>query len=298
MVLLEKHLNLADKFHPLTLAKLLAQGLAYKVQNRNPGSPLQQVIAGTLGPAVLLIPLILLVGIFIYLSEFPLFFESVLLLVALRFEPIFKTVKKIELSLKQDKKTLAKHQLQTVVLRKTDQLSPFGIAKSAIETLMLRFALQYCSVIILYLMGGGLLALAYRLLFEFSQCWNSKQANFSYFGHPLRLFLQIVQWIPVRLTTLCFIIGQDIFKGVKALNNGGALGCSRYFLLNIQGAALGIELGGPVYYGVNKTRLVKCGGPRSVAIADINRATQGIKKARWVFLTLSFIVCLLLNIGK
>jgi adenosylcobinamide-phosphate synthase len=97
---------------------------------------------------------------------------------------------------------------------------------------------------------------------------------------------------------VCFVIGQNVIKGFAALKNDSRLTCSRYFLLNLQGAALGIELGGPVYYSDNKSRLAKCGGPRSIVLDDINRAIHGLQKARWVFLTLCFIVSLMLSIGK
>lgn len=296
VVLLEKQLKFADKYHPLTFAKLMAQGLAFKVHRRSPGSPIQQLTAGTLAPIVLLTPFILLLGVLIYLAEYPIFFDSVLLLTALRFSPIVVTVKKVETCLRSKKNTLAKQHLQSIVLRKTQQLSPFGITKTAIESLLLRFALQYCCVIILYLIGGGLLALSYRLLYEFSHCWNAKQGSYRYFGKPSRLILSIVQWIPVRIATLCFIIGQNISRGLGALHNNVPLTCSRYFLLNLQGAALGVELGGPVYYTESKSRLLKCGGKRAVVLADIHRATFAIRKAQWVFLVLCFIVSLLLNL--
>jgi adenosylcobinamide-phosphate synthase len=298
VVLLEKQLKVADKFHPLTFAKLMAERIVYRVHNRNPGNKAQQITAGTLAPLVLLVPLMLLLGVLIYLSEYPIFFDSLLLFIALRFQPIVDTVKKIERYLRQDKKTLAKQQLQSIVLRKAGALSPFGIAKAAVESLMLRFALQYCTVIILYLIGGGIVALSYRLLFEFSHSWNAKQAKFNYFGQPVRLALQFVQWLPLRIAVVCFVIGQNVIKGFAALKNGSSLTCSRYFLLNLQGAALGIELGGPVYYNESKCRLAKCGGPRVIVLDDITRAIHGLKKARWVFLTLCFIVSLMLSIGK
>ncbi|MDP5039666.1 MAG: cobalamin biosynthesis protein [Paraglaciecola sp.] len=296
VVLIERHLTLADKFHPLTFAKLVALRVAYKVHSKNPGTPLQQMIAGTLAPIVLLSPFMLLLAVLIYLSEYPIFFDSLLLLLALRFTPVMMRIKKVERCLKTNKKTLAKQHLQTLVLRETAQLSPFGIAKAAIESLMLRFAAQFCCVIVLYLVGGGLLALGYRLLFEFSQCWHTKQGSYAYFGKPIRLCLALILWLPARITALCFIIGQNISQGLRALTQGKNLLCSRYFVLSLQGAALGVELGGPVFYGDNKVRLAKCGGTRPIALEDINRALNGIKKAQWVFLTLCFIACLLLNI--
>ena len=298
VVCLEKWLVLPEKFHPLTFAKLIAQGMAYKVSARRPSNALQQIIAGTLAPLVLLIPFLTVLALMVYLAEYPIFFECLLLLIALRFEPVMLLSKKVEQALKLGKKVLARHQLQTLVLRKTTNLSSLGMTKACIESLLLRFNHQYCTVLIVYLAGGGIAALCYRLLFEFSHCWHGRLARFEYFAKPVRVIVDIIQWLPARLSACCFILVQNLVLAWRAFKSKSLHHQTRFFLLNLQGAALGVQLSGPLYYEDKKYRFEKCGGHRLAAIEDIGRTRVAIRRTQWVFLSLYVILSLLLNNGS
>jgi adenosylcobinamide-phosphate synthase len=233
-----------------------------------------------------------------YLAEYPIFFEALLLYIALSFEPIITRSKKIANALKLDKKVLARHQLQTMVLRKTPNLSSLGITKACIESLLLRFSHQYCTVITVYLVGGGVAAITYRLLFEFSHCWHARLPRFTYFAKPVRLVVDSIQWLPARLTGSCFIVAQNVGLGWRAFMGKSAHQQTRFFILNVQGAALGIQLGGPLYYAEEKLRFAKCGGSHLVTLEDIGRTVLAIRHTKWMFLTLCIIVSLLLHKGS
>ena len=197
-----------DKYHPLSFAKLLAIRMADKVhpsQHREDllHSVMQQKISGTLGFLMLLAPLMIILAIFISFAEFPLFFETVLLLMAIQFQVIIKQSRKISDALRKQKKALARHLVSDIVLRETDKLSPLGITKACIESLLLRFNQQFFCVIFWFFVFGGIGALTYRLLYEFSHCWNTKLQRFTYFGSPLAQLVAVMQWLPVRLAALC-----------------------------------------------------------------------------------------------
>lgn len=298
VVCLERWLQLPDSVHPLTFARLIAQRMAYKVNARRPGDALQQTIAGTLAPLVLLVPFLVVLMLLMYLAEFPLFFESLLLLVALRFEPIIALCKKIEKSLKQDKKTLARHQLQNIVLRKTANLSSLGITKACIESLLLRFNHQYCTVLMVYFVGGGIAAISYRLLFEFSQCWHGRVSRFEYFAKPTRFIVELIQWLPARLSGCCFILTQNFAMAWCAFKSRANQHNTRFFILNLQGAALSVQLSGPIYYAQQKLNLPKCGGSKLATIEDISRVIGAVRNTQWVFLSLYLILSLLVNRGN
>ena len=298
VVCLERWLQLPDSVHPLTFARLIAQRMAYKVNARRPGDALQQTIAGTLAPLVLLVPFLVVLMLLMYLAEFPLFFESLLLLVALRFEPIIALCKKIEKSLKQDKKTLARHQLQNLVIRKTANLSALGITKACIESLLLRFNHQYCTVLMVYFVGGGIAAISYRLLFEFAQCWHGRVFRFEFFAKPTRFIVELIQWLPARLSGCCFILTQNFAMAWRAFKSKANQHNTRFFILNLQGAALSIQLSGPIYYGQDKLNQPKCGGLKLVTSEDICRAVAAVRNTQWVLLSLYIILSLLVNRGN
>ncbi|KXI29267.1 cobalamin biosynthesis protein CobD/CbiB [Paraglaciecola hydrolytica] len=298
VVCVEKWLVLPEKMHPLTFARLIAQGMAYKVSSRQSGNALQQSIAGTLAPLVLLNPFIVVLALLMYLAEYPIFFESLLLFVALRFKPIISLCQKIHKALSAEKKALARQQLQNMVLRQTASLSALGMTKACIESLLLRFSHQYCTVIIVYLVGGGIAALTYRLLFEFSHSWHCRLPRFEYFGKPVRRLMGCIQYLPARFASLSFMLVQSTGAAWRVFVQKSVLKQTRFFILNGQGAALGVQLGGPVYYAQDKLRLAKCGGSRLVRTDDISRTVLVIQRAQWVFLMVCIIVSLLLNIGS
>jgi adenosylcobinamide-phosphate synthase len=283
-----------DKYHPLSFAKLLAIRMADKVHPNQhhqelPHSVMQQKISGTLGFLMLLAPLMTILAIFISFAEFPLFFETVLLLMAIQFQVIIKQGRKISDALGKQKKALARHLVSDIVLRETDKLSPLGISKASIESLLLRFNQQFFCVIFWFFIFGGIGALTYRLLYEFSHCWNTKLQRFTYFGSPLAMLVAVMQWLPVRLAALALVLGQNVGAAIRAYKNFPGRKNTHMLLLIIQGGALGIELSGPNYYDNIKIRSAKCGGQRLVSHSDIKRTISAIQKAKLIILVISFL---------
>lgn len=307
IVLVEQLWTWPDKYHPLSLARLLAIRMAEKVhpavrQNQEQSSVFQQKISGSLAFLVLLAPLITILLIFIGLAEFPLFFDGLLLLVSIQFQVLIKQGQKISNALANDKKVLARHLLSRIVLRETDKLSAVGIAKATIESLLLRFNQQFSGVIFWYFVFGGVGALGYRLLYEFSHCWNTKLARFTYFGWPLAQLVKVLQWLPVRLACGALVVAQNVSTATKAyrtfVKEKGKHKTTHMLLLNLQGGALGIELSGPAYYNGQKKRTVKCGGERQVRHMDIERTICAVQKAKVVIIVVSFLLGAILYAWK
>jgi adenosylcobinamide-phosphate synthase len=296
IMLIEQLWICPDKYHPLSLARLLAMRMADRVHSskrQRHSGVFQQKISGSLAPLVLLLPLMIILLIFTNLAEFPLFFDGILLLVSIQFQGIVKQGQKISKALESEKKVLARHLLAQMVLRETDKLSALGIAKCSIESLLLRFNQQFFSVIFWYFIFGGVGALSYRLLYEFSHCWNIKQRRFIHFGQPLARLVAALQWLPVRLACLTFIVAENVSAAGKAyrrfVKKNGKHKSTHMLLLNLQGGALGIELSGPAYYDGQKVRSAPCAGNRQVHHRDINGTIKAIQKAKIVGLVFSFL---------
>jgi adenosylcobinamide-phosphate synthase len=290
----EHYLPWPDKYHPISFIKILAKGMQLKVLSLERNSIGQQKISGALACIVLLLPFCSMLAVFKYLSEYPVFFEGFMLLLALRFQDIPKQTHKVTAALSKQQKMLARHALSKIVLRETENMSPLGMVKANIESLLLRYSYQYCTVIFWYLLTGGIGALTYRLLYELSLCWNNKLARFKYFGQPVRHVVNILQWLPSKLASLSVVIAVNLRQGSAALFQGISYQCNRLFVLNLCGASLGIELGGPAYYNQQKSRAKKCGGNRQIRLADNARAVAAIHRATWVWLTFYFMGCTLL----
>ncbi|MEP1553366.1 MAG: cobalamin biosynthesis protein [Paraglaciecola sp.] len=282
VVLIEKFVYLPEKYHPLTLLKLMAQGMANKVVTSEPRQIRQQQIAGILAPLTLLLPVCTVIAVFILLSQFPLFFESIMLLTALKFQYVIKQTQKVNQALRSEKKILARQMLSPIVLRETEKLSPMGIVKANIESVLLRFCYQYCSVIFWYLIAGGVGALVYRVLYELSHSWNVKLIRFRYFGGPTRRLIKLLQLVPSCLTCCSLILACNLKLGAAALIQGKSYKSLSMFILNISASAMGISLGGPAYYNNKKIRMPSCGLPKQVTLADNQRVLIIVNSATWV----------------
>jgi len=293
IIFVERYVPWPDKYHPISFFKILARGMQAKVLSPDRNAIRQQKISGSLACIVLLLPFCTIFAVFKYLSEYPIFFEALMLLVALRFQDIPKQTRRVCAALSKQQKMLARHALSQIVRRETENMSPLGMVKANIETLLLRYSYQYCSVIFWYLLTGGVGALSYRLIYELSLCWNTKLTKFKHFGQAVRYVVNILQWLPSKLASLSVVIAVNISQGSAAIFQGISYQCNHLFVLNLCGASLGIELGGPAYYEQKKVRTRKCGGNRQITLADNTRALAAINRATGVWLTLYFLGCAL-----
>ena len=293
IIFVEGYVPWPDKYHPISFFKILARGMQAKVLSPDRNAIRQQKISGSLACIVLLLPFCTIFAVFKYLSEYPIFFEALMLLVALRFQDIPKQTRRVCAALSKQQKMLARHALSQIVRRETENMSPLGMVKANIETLLLRYSYQYCSVIFWYLLTGGVGALSYRLIYELSLCWNTKLTKFKHFGQAVRYVVNILQWLPSKLASLSVVIAVNISQGSAAIFQGISYQCNHLFVLNLCGASLGIELGGPAYYEQKKVRTRKCGGNRQITLADNTRALAAINRATGVWLTLYFLGCAL-----
>ncbi len=290
VMLVERLINWPDKYHPLSFFRIVASGMDKKVRPDSNDSVLQQKISGSLAAIVLLVPFLVILAILINLAEYPQFFDALLLLCALQFRPYLTRYKKIMIALKSEKKVLARSILSTMVLRNTDKLSPLGIAKAAIEGLLLRAANQYVGTLFWYLIFGGLGAITYRILFEFAQAWNTKMPNYRHFGQPVRSVFNLLAWLPSRIFVICLATAENISGAIKAMRNRPRLAKSNGKFLSVCGGALGVQLSGPAYYAGQKVRAPRVGGPREVRFADMPRALNALMKTSAVMMVLMLFV--------
>ncbi|MFT2091806.1 cobalamin biosynthesis protein [Paraglaciecola sp. 2405UD69-4] len=284
-VLIEKFVTWPEKYHPLSLFRLMAQRMADKVLPDKSRQTSQQKIAGILAPTTLLIPVITVIAVFILLPQYPLFFESLMLLVALKFQYVITQTKKVTSALRSGKKILARQMLSPIVLRETDKMSPLGMVKANIESIFLRFCYQYCAVIFWYLLTGGAGALIYRTLYEMSHSWNPKLYRFKYFGYPVRIVVNIMQLIPAVIGSFCIVIAGNLTSGFKAMVQRRSYKSVPMFILNTCGSTLNVSLGGPAFYDKVKIRMPLCGSIKQVTLSDNQKALSLINIASWVLMT-------------
>lgn len=286
---------LPQDYQPLTFFRIFARQLAVKVHPDPNRAGSQQLISGSLALALVLLPTLALLAPLYWLSDWPLVLDALLLYFCLDFVYYRQQSHKIALAISQQQNSRAKDLLQPLVLRQTQSLSSAGLCKANIEMLWLRTAKQWVGVSFWFLVGGGLAAVAYRLLLLCNQQWNDKQSNFRYFGRPASLLTQWASLPGSLVTALLLAFLTDISGAVRQWHQAFQLKLCLPHLL-ILGAlvsALRVNLAGPVIYQQQKNQRKRLGPAHLPQVGDVLGALKLNRQFQLYAALLVFIFSLL-----
>lgn len=262
---------LPQDYQPLTFFRIFAKQLATKVHPDPHRATSQQLISGSLALALVMLPTLALLAPLYWLSDWPLVLDALLLYFCLDFVHYRQQSHKIALAMTQQQNSRAKDLLQPLVLRQTQNLSSAGLCKANIEMLWLRTAKQWVGVSFWFLIGGGLAAVAYRLLLLCNQQWNDKQNNFRYFGRPASLLTQWASFPASLITALLLAFLTDITGAFRQWREASALKlCLPHLLiLGALASALRVNLAGPVIYLHQKNQRKRLGPSHLPQVGDV-----------------------------
>lgn len=262
---------LPQDYQPLTFFRIFAKQLAAKVHPDPNRATSQQLISGSLALALVMLPTLALLAPLYWLSDWPLVLDGLLLYFCLDFVHYRQQSHKIALAISQQQNSRAKDLLQPLVLRQTQSLSSAGLCKANIEMLWLRTAKQWVGVSFWFLIGGGLAAVAYRLLLLCNQQWNDKQNNFRYFGRPASLLTQWASFPGSLITALLLAFLTDITGAFRQWREASGLKlCLPHLLvLGALASALRVNLAGPVIYQQQKNQRKRIGPSHLPQVGDV-----------------------------
>jgi adenosylcobinamide-phosphate synthase len=280
---------LPQDYQPLTFFRIFAKQLAAKVHPDPNRAGSQQLISGSLALALVILPTLGLLAPLYWLSDWPLVLDGLLLYFCLDFVYYRKQSHKVALAVSQQQNSRAKDLLQPLVLRQTQSLSSTGLCKASIEMLWLRTAKQWIGVSFWFLIGGGLAAVAYRLLLLCNQQWNDKHSNFRYFGRPASLLSQWASFPASLITALLLALLTDITGAVRQWRQAAKLNlCLPHLLiLGALASALRVNLAGPVIYQQQKNQRQRLG---PAPLPQVNDMLGSLKLNRQFQLYSAFLV--------
>ncbi|AWB68394.1 hypothetical protein C2869_19165 [Saccharobesus litoralis] len=256
VVLLDVFLTIPEKAHPLTFFRVIAERLTAKVFPDPSRPAFQQKIAGALAILVATVPWVIMIFLSVQFTEYPWFFEGLILWLCLGLKPCWSDIKKAELALRKEQKILARDRLNDWVLRRTDNLSAIGIAKACCEALLLRNLYFYQTLILCFILFGAYWTLALRLLLELHLVANGKTTRFRYFAKAIDSTCHILLYIPCKINALTLTIKGGLIKGVAIAFSASKSWpyTNSLWYLSIAAQAINTRLGGPIYYGQVKTQ--------------------------------------------
>jgi len=240
---------------PLRFFQFYCLQLANKVNNSK-NSTQHQTIAGLLALLVTLVPIVIILWLFADFIAVDYLWQGLLLYLALGSLNLGQVNIGIAQALVAKQNYLAKQTLKPLLLRGTDQLSPVGLSKAAIEMQLLRSLQQIYVVSFLFIIVGPLAALSYRLMLEMHYCWNTKLGQYKYFGFYSQLLTQLMQWLPSRLMALLILlstVGQGSLLFWR-LTRSHFFKLNNDFFIAVHAFSLTVRLGGVAMYQGEKLR--------------------------------------------
>lgn len=279
---------------PLRFFQFYCQKLSDKV-NKPKNSPKQQIIAGFISVLVTLLPIVIILYLFEAFIEVNILWQALLLYIAMGSFGLAHVNKIIAQALVSKQNYFAKQTLKPWVLRETEPLSSLGLSKSSIEMQLLRTLQQGYAVAIIFLIGGPLVAISYRLLLEMHYCWNTKLVSYNYFGLYSKRLVNLLQWLPVRIFSLLLLftsVGKN-FVLFWRLSKQHFFQLDNNIALLLLALNLEIKLGGVALYdnknqGKQKLRKISFNDlARQPQITDIIHASSKIKSI--IYISLFFI---------
>ncbi|PHR83513.1 MAG: cobalamin biosynthesis protein CbiB [Colwellia sp.] len=288
------------RHEPLQFFQFYCQKLSDKV-NKSQNSPQQQTIAGLIAILVTLLPIVIILYLFEAFIAVNILWQALLLYIAMGSFGLAHINKTIAQALVSKQNYFAKQTLKPWVLRETEPLSSVGLSKSSIEMQLLRTLQQGYGVAIVFLIGGPLAAISYRLLLEMHYCWNTKLISYKYFGLYSKHLVNLLQWLPVRIFSLLLLftsIGKN-FVLFWRLSKPHFFKLDNNMALLLLALNLEVKLGGVALYndqnqGKQKLRKVSFNDlARQPQMTDIIHASNKIKGI--IYISLFFIIFIALS---
>ncbi|MCG3729185.1 cobalamin biosynthesis family protein [Vibrio cincinnatiensis] len=283
--------------HPVTLWHKFSELLAQKVNT--PNSYQQSLISGTLAWLLMIIPTIIVCIALKPLVWQPQLFELALLLLALDWRNSEKLAEHMSQALSKEDKKLARRLLTPFVNRETETLSPLGLGKASVETLIMGLGRNLIGVLFWYAILGGTGAFIYRLMVELARCWSPSRAQFYPFGLPIIRMVAILDFIPLRSFALLIMLGHNVKQTLSL-----TLVQSRSWplpgpgwLLCAVGNKLQLSLGGPAIYGQQKAVRSKIGGRIAPASLHLQQAYRLLARRAWIWIGLQSLLLFIIYQG-
>ena len=264
--------------HPLTLMRYLVEQMGRKVVPSRDYGRSQHYISGSLAALVLFAPLVICVAILVYMAQYPVFFEALILVALLDYGYQRQQYKKVLASVGRNKKSLAREMVQTITARQCNSLTDIGIAKAAIESLWLKFLYLYCGVIFYFVVAGPLGALVYRLLLLASWQWHYRAPAMTFFAKPVRKLVYTLTVPPAAIGGLITLLVSHPIKGFQAIKRS-PIRDKTSLLLALMGGILDVKLGGPAIYANKKIRYPRVGGVNEVKYSHMLAAKSIVAHA-------------------
>lgn len=285
-LLLDRVLAEPRRFHPLIGFGHLANVLERRLNRVT--NPLLSILSGTIA-AVLALSFVLALLVPWYLgptfqqtdSMLRLIPDLLLLYLAVGHKSLEQHVLAIASPLEQGKLDEARQAVGMIVSRDSEQMDQQAVIKAASESMLENGNDAVFAALFWFFLFAGPGVVIYRLANTLDAMWGYRSKRFLYFGRTAARLDDVLNWIPARLTVICYALGGQVVNALQCAWRQGRVWESPNAgpVMASGAAALGIELGGAAQYAGKVHQRPLLGRGRRVEVKDIRRTVNLVRRA-------------------
>lgn len=291
-VLLDTALGEPKRFHPLAGFGRVALRMESFIYGHEQLNDAQRKFRGVVAWCIVVLPFVIftlwLTQQFIWLA---ISVEALLLYFAIGNQSLAQHAMAVSNALMKPDLPLARHQVQMMVSRDTENMQDEDISRATIESVLENGNDAIFAAIFWFLVLGGPGVVLYRLANTLDAMWGYRNERYHAFGWFAARIDDVLNWIPARLAAITYaLIGQTRSalqcwktqaKSWKGINPGVVMATGA--------GALGLTIGGAAqYHGQQVIRPLLGQGAKPNALS-IKASVQLVQRSLWLWLGIIFV---------
>ena len=291
-VLLDTVLGEPKRFHPLAGFGHIASRVESSLFGNDMLNNAQRKFRGVLAWCFVVLPFVIFIfwitQQFVWLT---IIVEAVVLYLAIGNQSLTQHASAVSNALMKPDLPLARHQIQMMVSRDTQNMQDEDISRATIESVLENGNDAIFAAIFWFLVLGGPGVILYRLANTLDAMWGYRNQRYHAFGWFAARVDDLLNWIPARLAALTYaLIGQtrNALYCWKTQANSWK-GINPGVVMSTGAGALGLTLGGSAqYHGQQVVRPLLGQGSKPNALS-IKASVQLVQRSLWLWLGLIFL---------
>lgn len=288
-MLLEIILPINATWRLSSLAPLFSK-MAAKV-NRKENSQGQTLFSSVFLPFFLLSIALFIIIVLRFVIDHDTIVSLLVLPFLLESKIVLKTALEVKHFLRDERKDLAKIELQKIMFRDCSKLSEMGINKALSEAVAMRLFINWFAIMVWYILLGLEGAIIMQMVAVMNRSFSFKHKRWEIFGAFIYRFEQallIPAVVVLFVTMMCSVFALRILKNLK-LHYKEFKTPVASIVLDMMGSYANISLGGPRYYQGNLVRLPRLGGSKEPDIKSPLRIYNKLRFSGIVFVCICVI---------
>lgn len=277
------------RWHPLVGFGNVANWLESKLNKAANKSPFLSRLAGLIGWALLVLPLVILLFCVMQegLSNETEFVVGIVCLTfAIGTKSLTQHAKAVADAIRNSDIVLARKKIAMIVSRDTSNSDEDAINTATIESVLENGSDAIFAAIFWFVVLGAPGVVLYRLANTLDAMWGYRTERFNSFGWAAARIDDILNWLPARLTALSYALAGNVRSALSCWKSQARNwhGINPGVVMATGAGALNIKLGGTARYHGAMVERAELGCDNAPQVTDIDRSIDLVYKSIFIWL--------------